>query len=73
MMPTEFVAAAVAMLTDALAQLHYFRHKFFTCHLIKIRIQHVLLREASHEFLFRIELLRSRDCRKDYLLDKYKP
>src|SRR6266536_4142853 len=38
MMPTEFMAAAVAMLTGALAQLLYFRHKFFTCHLVKIRI-----------------------------------
>ena len=29
MVPTEFMAAAVAMLTDALAQLLYFGYKFF--------------------------------------------
>ena len=42
MMSTEFMAAAVAMHTDALAQHFDFRHKFFTRHLLKICIHHVL-------------------------------
>jgi hypothetical protein len=36
MVPTEFMAAAVAMLTDALPQLLYLDNKFFTCHLVKV-------------------------------------
>lgn len=42
MMPTEFMPAAVAMLTDALPQLLYFDNKFFTCHLVKVSVHNVL-------------------------------
>ena len=42
MMPTEFMAAAVAMLTDALPQLLYFDNKFFMCHLVKVGVHNVL-------------------------------
>jgi hypothetical protein len=42
MMPTECMAAAVAMQTDALAQFLDFCHKFFTGHLVKVRIHNVL-------------------------------
>jgi hypothetical protein len=42
MVPTEFMAAAVAMLTDALSQLLYLGHKFFTRHPVKVGVHNVL-------------------------------
>jgi len=42
MVPTEFMAAAVAMLTDALPKFLYFGNKFFPCHLIKVGVHNVL-------------------------------
>ena len=42
MMPTKFMAAAVAMLTDALPQLLHFGNKFFMCHLVKVGVHNVL-------------------------------
>ena len=42
MVPTEFMAVAVAMLTDALSQLLYLGNEFFTCHLVKIDVHNVL-------------------------------
>jgi hypothetical protein len=44
MVPTELMAAAVAMLSDALPQLLYFGHKLFTCHLVKVGVHNVLPR-----------------------------
>ena len=42
MVPTEFMAAAVAMPTDALPQLFYFDNEFFMCHLVKVGVHNVL-------------------------------
>jgi hypothetical protein len=46
MVPTEFMAAAVAMLADALPQLLYFGNKFFACHLVKVGVHNVLPTES---------------------------
>ncbi len=43
MVPTEFLAAAVAMLTDALPQLFYLDNEFFMCHLVNVGVPNVLL------------------------------
>ena len=42
MVPTKFMATAVAMLTDALPQLLYLGHKFFPCHPVKVGVHNVL-------------------------------
>jgi hypothetical protein len=41
MVPTEFMATAVAVLTDAFPQLLYFVNEFLTRHLVKISIHDV--------------------------------
>ncbi|MGH2397369.1 MAG: hypothetical protein ACRDFW_10350 [bacterium] len=46
MVPTELMAAAVAMLTDALPQLLYFGNKFLTCHLVKVGVHNVVPTES---------------------------
>jgi len=38
MVPAKFVACAVAMLTDAVAEFFYFRNEFFTGHLFQVFI-----------------------------------
>ena len=42
MVPAEFMATAVAVLTDALSQLPYFVNEFFTCHLVKVGVHEPL-------------------------------
>jgi len=42
MVPAEFMAAAVAVLTDALSELLYLVNEFFTCHLVKVSVHESL-------------------------------
>jgi hypothetical protein len=57
MVPTEFMAAAVAMLTDALPELLYFGNKLFTCHLVKVGVHNVVPKESVQ----RVQRLDPRD------------
>ncbi len=47
MVPTEFMTAAVAMLTDALPEFPYFGNKLFTCHLVKVGVHSVVTTASS--------------------------
>ena len=47
MVPTEFMTAAVAMLTDALPEFLYFGDKLFTCHLIKVGVHSVVTTNSA--------------------------
>ena len=40
MVPTELMAAAVAMLTDAFPQFLHVGNELFTCHLVKVGVYH---------------------------------
>jgi hypothetical protein len=51
MVPTEFMAATVAMLAYALAQLLYFGDKFFPRHLVKVGVHNVLPTESIPELV----------------------
>ena len=60
MMPTELLAAAVAVQTNALAELLHFRYEFFAGHLVKVGIHDVLLSHASRECSGRLEVKNGR-------------
>ncbi|MGI8745229.1 MAG: hypothetical protein ACR2NN_22185 [Bryobacteraceae bacterium] len=49
MMPTKFVPAAVAVLTDALSQFPDLGNKFFTCHLVEAGVHYVVPHKAFQQ------------------------
>jgi hypothetical protein len=46
MVPAEFMAAAVAMLTDAFPQFLHFGNELFTCHLVKVGVHNAFPTES---------------------------